>query len=199
MLENYYFYYSYKNDKDILYIYFDNQEATLTETKHMNVSAMYREDGKLHSYRIHDINKIFKIKNEGFIFATNNMFIKIVNFLLENAGFEQLKVNEEIRYGVGKVINIYNGYVYVLFKGQTYFTMCNDPLLKLYEPVVIAMPNAILSNFEIIKDSYESGFRINCHICTEKDLQISNKNCRIQVKSELLNKEFFTSEVQVNA
>jgi len=200
MISNYYIYYSYKTNKDTLFIYFDNENDVLTETKHQDVSAMFRKDGKLHSYRINNITKVFKIKNEGFIFNPNEMFLKVINFILENAGFETLKVNNDSKYVIGKIASNDNGYLNILYKNKSYYDRVNDSKnIDVGDAVVIALPNAILSDFTLVKDTYINGEKINCHICNEKDLNISENDAKIKLNFNDIDKDFFSLEEHENA
>jgi len=170
MISNYYIYYNFAKYKDTLFVYFDTEQGRLTETRHYDVSAFYAEDGRLHCYSIYNINKILRIKTEGFIYKPHNDLIKVINFILENSGFETLKMSNENHYVIGKVINNDNGYITVSYKGKDYFDLLTDNDVAINSHVVIALDKSVLSDFTIFKCGTKDNYKITCHICKEKDL-----------------------------
>jgi len=191
MISNYYIYYNYAKYKDTLFVYFDTEQGHLTEKRHYDVSAFYSDDGRLHCYSIYNINKILKIKTEGFIYKPHRDLIKVINFILENSGFETLKLTYDDYYVIGQVVSNDEGYVGVNYKNKIYYDLLTDINIDISSHVVIALDKAVLSDFTIFRCGSKNERKITCHICTEKDLLPKGSDSLINANDCKLDTSFF--------
>ena len=183
MIENYSIFYSYQKARNILTIKFNDLKIN-KDVKRGNVFIFYHDD-ELVSYIIDGIDKIIKIHAEGLIPLPNDMMIDVINTFLKKENLEQLSYKKHSGYYVGEVKNV-NGEVEVntinnTYKFSNYFNLLDG------DKVIVASPNIFLFNGEYNKEP---------HLCSYKDLDISDNDALIVDNSLIVNEDFITLEAK---
>lgn len=193
MRNDYSLFYSYKGIGDVLIVIFDNDKKATSSERKGNVEIIYH-DKEVIGYNIFEISKIIKIKTQGLIYLPSKELISIVNALLKNNGVEELGIQTNSGYIIGKVVDIKP------YQEKKIVTInINNDILKAYtkeeinlnDIVVIATLGTRLNDGRIVKQLEDT----NAFICTEKDLQISENNTILLLdEEEDVGKDFFTIE-----
>lgn len=190
-MKDYALYYSYKGMGDVLLIVFDNDLATTKSETIGNVVALYNND-KLIGYNIFDIKDVIKIKSQGLIYYPSEQFLSVINSILENAKLPTLDPKENSGYFIGQIIEM-KGEVVQLNDG--FVALSKDQSLKVGNKVVFASVGTYLNNGKVVKETNEKGFRINAHICTNKELGINDDDTILVLdEDEQVGKDFFSLE-----
>ena len=181
MIENYGIFYSYKTARNILTIRFNDLKIN-KDIRKGSVFCFYHDD-VLVSYVIDGIDKVMKIHAEGLVPAPNKVMIDLVNVFLKKEKLEQLSYKTHSGFYIGEVKNI-NGIVEVKTKEGTYEFGNYFNLLD-GDKVILVKKNTFL---------FDGTFTNDNHLCTYKDLGISDNGALI-IDNELnIDDDFITLE-----
>lgn len=189
MISNYSLYYSYKEHGDTLFIKIRDGEGDLTRKSFNNIEAISDKKG-LVCLEIHQINKILKIKSNGYLFLPNDLFIDIINGLLSRYNLETLSYIKTSGYFVGKAIGISDHIASIevdnrVVKAKAPVDLVNNDI------VVVALTGALLKDGTRFRGS---GI-FNSKVCFEDDLYLSDKHEIIKLENnELVGQDFLKME-----
>ena len=193
MRNDYSIFYSYKGIGDVLIVIFGNDKKATHSERKGQVEVIYNNDEVI-GYNIFDISKIIKIKTSGLIYLPSKELISIVNAVLKNNGVEELEVQTNSGYIIGKVLDIKpyqeKKIVSVDIASEVVKAYTKEEV-NLNDIVVMATLGTRLNDGRIVKQLEGT----NAFICTEKDLQISEDNKILLLETEEdIGKDFFTIE-----
>ena len=201
MKKQYSLFYSYKNIGDVLIVIFDNDKKPTRSERKGNVEVIYNQEDII-GYNIFDIRNIVKIKTEGLIYLPSPALIGVINTILMNNKVEELAPMVESGYVIGEVKNIQQidaekTLIFVDIGKDLAKAIVKNNALKEHDKVVVATLGTRLNNGETIKASSLGENTINAHLCSEKELQISEENKVLVLdKEEEIGKDFFTTEAR---
>lgn len=197
MIENYTLYYSYKNIGDVLIVYLDDILPMTSYKRSGDVVTIYSDD-RLIGYNIFNISKIIKIKYSGALYLPNKMLIDVINSVLKNSKNDTLSYHEYSGYVSGCVIDgneVEGGYLFKVNIGEDILSCFSKELLNIGDKVIVALSGTRLSNGKMVRESNINGVFTNAHICTFKDLDISEDNASFINEEDLdLGNDFFVFE-----
>ena len=201
MKKQYSLFYSYKNIGDVLIVIFDNDKKPTRSERKGNVEVIYNQEDII-GYNIFDIRNIVKIKTEGLIYLPSPALIGVINTILKNNKVEELAPMMESGYVIGEVKNMQQidaekTLIFVDIGKELAKAIVKNNALKERDKVVVATLGTRLNNGETIKASSLGENTINGHLCSEKELQISEDNKVLVLdKEEEIGKDFFTTEAR---
>ena len=171
MVDKYSIFYSYKEIGDVLLIIFDEETLPTSHNRREDVAVIYHDDTII-GYNIFNISKVIKIKTKGIIYFPSDVFIDVINTILQNQKLETLTHCAHSGYVIGQVTNIeMSGESIAPFidvgdkivKGQ------DVPNVKIGDKIVVALPGARLYDGQEIKEDISPA-----HLCSNRELSISN-------------------------
>lgn len=186
MKDNYSLFYNYRHIGDVLIVIFDNDKSPTKSERKKDVEVIYHQDEVI-GYNIFNIRNVVKIKSEGLIYLPSPTLINVINNILKNSGVEELAPIKESGYIIGEVKRIDGSIAINIGKEEVMIPLNNE--VQLGDKVVIAKVGARLNNGAKVRQF--------AHLCSEKDLQISEEDkVLILDKDEEVGKDFFTTEVR---
>lgn len=168
MIKDYSLYYSYKNIGDVLLIVINNDEKTTKVENYNNVFLLFNNKDELIGINIFNISKLMKIKGEGQIYLPNKILIDVINNVLLKITGISLEYKNDSGYVIGEVVENTNATIKVSTNEQIYEFINDHYSVSNNDKVVILKPNYYLNNGKKIQK--------NGHLCTEKDLSISDND-----------------------
>lgn len=195
MISNYSLYYSYKNIGDVLIVDLDNDAVVTSHQQIDNIVVIYSHD-QVVGYNIFNFSKIVKIKTQGLIYLPSNILIDVINDILNNAHLENLAYKSNSGYLICEIkqIDELDGVrlIYADARSQMLLCLSKKEGLEVGQKVVLAISGTTLNNGVLIRDNSTEYGLINGHICTNKELNISNDNQIFLVDEEgMIGNDFF--------
>ena len=199
MKQNYSLFYSYQTLGDVLIVIFDNEHKPTSHIRKKNVEVIYYQDEVI-GYNIFDIQNIIKIRNNGLIYLPSPAFIEVINTILKNAGVELLAFKEESGYVIARVKEVNklddNKLLVTLDIGDSeVHTIIKNKQLDINQLVVVAKVDTRLNDGSAVKSGNIDGILLNGHICSEKELSVSEEDKILVLdEDEEVGKDFFMME-----
>ena len=179
-MKNYALFYSFSKEKESLLILFSDEE--ITYQKDLGRVIVSYHDVDVVSYRIKDINKIIKIHADGMIPLLNKELLSIINNVLIKDGLKPLEEKKHSDFYNAEVINV-NPIKVKTIDGE--YIINKEHKVKLNDHVVLVKKGSFLFDKTYLKED---------HLCSYKDLEISN-NEEVFIDNELnINEDFFITE-----
>ena len=179
-MKNYDVFYSFSKEREYLLILFSDEKITYQKSFGKIVVSYHNVD--VVSYKIKDIDKIIKIHADGLIPLINQTVLSIINNLLIKEGLEPLFEKTHSDF-YNAIVLSKNPTIVKTIDGE--YEVNNDNV-KINDHVVLAKQGSFLFDKTYLKEN---------HLCTYKDLEISDSD-EVLIDNELdINEDFFlTSE-----
>lgn len=202
MIKNYSLFYSYKSIGDVLLIDFGSALKATHYKRIDDLTIIYHHDLVI-GYNIFNILRIVKIRNNGLIFLPSKPLVDIINNILLNYHLETLEYKKMSGYYTGEIINIidcdnYKG-IYIRCSSNVYFSLLEDRHVEIGDKVVIVLDGSLLNNGSVFRKKNSNYGFINCHVCTNKELNIVNDDDVFLADKEInVGMDFFSVEEAIN-
>lgn len=160
-------------------IVFNNQKRATRIEKRDDATLIYN-DSELIGINLFNISKIVRIKAQGMIVSPAKEFLEVINHVIKNIGLDPLPAQSSSGFIVGQVleINKEEGKDYQVAKvdvgSRVIYAKCTGFALKQFSSVVIALPNTILFDGEVVAVEERDGMFFEGKICTHRNLNLES-------------------------
>lgn len=199
MKDNYSLFYSYQTMGDVLIVIFNNEKKATSHKRKGNVEVIYNNDEVI-GYNIFNVQNFLKIKSQGLIYLPSPTLVEVINTVLINAKIEPLGIKKESGYVIAQVLETKDldsdkKLVKLNLGNETSYAITKNKSISDNQKVVVAKANTRLNDGSLVKEGSLDNLVINAHICSEKELSISESNdLLILDDEEEIGKDFFMME-----
>lgn len=197
----YRFFYNHPATGDVLFLLLEPNRPVTRSVVKGNLTALY--DGEtLIGVNFFQISKTIKVKVNGMIPVPEKPMLDCINTILANASLPLLSPLASSGYQVMQVVALEEhpvdekALLVTLSDGsKTYHTVSRDLTLSNGEKVVCALPGCIAYDGALIQKEVERNLPIEVHICSEKELKISEEEKKaFRPSEEAIGSDFFLGE-----
>lgn len=199
MKDNYSLFYSYQTMGDVLIVIFDNEKKATSHERKGNVEVIYNNDEAI-GYNIFNVQNFLKIKSQGLIYLPSPTLVEVINTVLINAKIEPLGIKKESGYVIAQVLETKDldsdkKLVKLNLGNEASYAITKSKSISDNQKVVVAKANTRLNDGSLVKEGNLDNLAINAHICSEKELSISESNDLLMLDDEEeIGKDFFMME-----
>ena len=158
-------------------IVFNNQKRANRVEKKDGVALIY-SDSELIGINLFNISKIVRIKAQGMIVNPAIEFLDVINHILINFGLHSLPEQPTSGFFVAQILEFIKGedndlqVAKIDIGSRAIYAKCDGFEIPQFSLVVIALPETILFNGELVVVEERDGMFFEGKICTYKDLNL---------------------------